>query len=339
MNQPLHESSEHPELDSSTKPLLEIRDLRVNFRTPHGVLRAVDGVNLKILPGQTLGLVGESGCGKSVTASSILKLLPTPPAEYAGGEIRFGGTDLLKLSDKRMQEIRGKAISMVFQEPMSSLNPILSIGRQVAETVSRHSKLSRSEAWKEAIEMLRRVGIPAPEVRARDYPHQLSGGMKQRVMIAMALVCHPRLLIADEPTTALDVTIQMQILDLLNQLKAELGMSVLLITHDLGVVAHTCDHVSVMYAGKIVESAGVDAIFEHALHPYTRGLLNSLPSLSDARRPLQAIPGTVPDPLQFPAGCRFHPRCPLARERCHEEPMLREIKPGHFSACHFAEEL
>lgn len=314
-------------------------DLRVNFRTPRGQLKAVDRVNLEIRSGQAFGLVGESGCGKTVTASSILRLVPEPPGEYAGGEIRLDGRDLLKLTEKQMQKVRGRSISMVFQEPMSSLNPIMTAGRQVAEAASRHRDVSRSEAKNAAVEMLRRVGIPAPEIRAKDYPHQLSGGMKQRVMIAMALICGPRLLIADEPTTSLDVTIQMQILELLSQLKTELGMSVLLITHDLGVVAQVCDHVAVMYAGRIVESAPVELLFKRPRHPYTRALLNSIPSLSTSKSVLEAIPGAVPNPLSYPKGCRFRPRCPMARLQCEEEPVLRPLEGGHLSACHYAEEL
>jgi oligopeptide/dipeptide ABC transporter ATP-binding protein len=330
----------HPFPDKSTSSLLELVDLRVNFRTQQGVLKAVDRVGLKIQAGQSLGLVGESGCGKSVTAASILRLVPAPPGEYAGGEIRFGGRDLLKLTDKQMQAIRGRTISMVFQEPMSSLNPIMTVGSQVAEAAVRHRDLSRSEATASAVDMLRRVGIPAPEIRARDYPHQLSGGMKQRVMIAMALICGPRLLIADEPTTALDVTIQMQILDLLRELKTEFGMSILLITHDLGVVAQVCDHVAVMYAGRIVESAPVEAVFERPMHPYTRALLHALPSLSDTKGTLEAIPGAVPNPLNFPSGCRFRTRCPIARLQCEDEPVLRQVDgTRRSSACHFAEEL
>ncbi|HEU4391341.1 MAG TPA: ABC transporter ATP-binding protein [Blastocatellia bacterium] len=329
----------HAFREKSAAPLLELVDLRVNFRTPRGILKAVDQVNLTITSGQAFGLVGESGCGKSVTAASILRLIPEPPGEYAGGEIRFDGCDLLSVTEKKMQGIRGRRISMIFQEPMSCLNPIMTAGSQVAEAASSHQNLTRSQARNAAIEMLRRVGIPSPEIRARDYPHQLSGGMKQRVMIAMALICGPRLLIADEPTTSLDVTIQMQILELLNQVKNELGMSVLLITHDLGVVAQVCDHVAVMYAGRIVESAPVELLFDRPRHPYTRALLSSVPSLSNSNRVLEAIPGSVPNPLSYPKGCRFRPRCPMARLQCDEEPPFRQVGPGRFSACHYAEEL
>ena len=286
-----------------------------------------------------MGLVGESGCGKSVTAFSILKLLPVPPARYAGGEIDFRGDNLLTLEEKAMRRVRGNLISMIFQEPMSSLNPIMTIGAQITEAIREHRKTSRRETREIAVDMLRRVGIPSPETRFHQYPHQMSGGMKQRAMIAMALVCRPSLLIADEPTTALDVTIQAQILELLNELQRELNMSVLLITHDLGVVAETCDRVAVMYAGKVVESALVESLFESPKHPYTRGLFRALPTLGEKKKQLSVIPGTVPSPLDFPSGCRFRTRCSLAQEVCKEEPPLREIKPEHFAACHFAEEV
>ena len=319
--------------------LLEVSDLRIYFHTEDGVLEAVDGVSFDIASGETLGLVGESGCGKSVTAYSILKLLPVPPAEYAGGEISFRGEDLLGFDEKAMRRVRGNLISMIFQEPMSSLNPIMSIGAQITEAIREHRRASRREAKEIAIDMLRRVGIPSPETRFHEYPHQLSGGMKQRSMIAMALVCRPALLIADEPTTALDVTIQAQILELLNELQRELNMSVLLITHDLGVVAETCDRIAVMYAGKVVESAPVASLFERPKHPYTHGLFRSLPTLGERKEQLAVIPGTVPSPLDFPSGCRFRTRCSLVQEVCKEEPPLREIAPNHFAACHFAEEV
>jgi peptide/nickel transport system ATP-binding protein len=320
-------------------PLLEVSDLRVYFRTDNGVLKAVDGVSFDIGEGETLGLVGESGCGKSVTAFSILQLVPAPPAEYAGGEIRFRGKNLLALDERGMRSVRGNMISMVFQEPMSSLNPILSIGGQITEAILEHQKRTKREAREIAIEMLRRVGIQSPEARFKEYPHQLSGGMKQRAMIAMALVCRPRLLIADEPTTALDVTIQAQILDLLGELQRELNMSVLLITHDLGVIAETCDRVAVMYAGKIVEYAPVIELFEQPKHPYTHGLFRSLPILTEKREALEVIPGAVPSPLDFPTGCRFRTRCPMAQKVCGQEPPLRLIATDHYSACHFAEEV
>lgn len=319
--------------------LLQVSDLRVYFHTEDGILKAVDGVSLDIAPGETLGLVGESGCGKSVTAYSILKLLPVPPARYAGGEIDFRGENLLALDDKAMRRVRGNLISMIFQEPMSSLNPIMSIGSQITEAIREHRKTSRRESRQIAIDMLRRVGIPSPEARFNEYPHQMSGGMKQRAMIAMALVCRPSLLIADEPTTALDVTIQAQILELLNELQGELNMSILLITHDLGVVAETCDRVAVMYAGKIVESAPVRPLFESPKHPYTHGLFRSLPTLGERKKELAVIPGSVPSPLDFPSGCRFRTRCSFVQEVCKDEPPLREIATNHFAACHFAEDV
>ncbi|PYT04082.1 MAG: peptide ABC transporter ATP-binding protein [Acidobacteria bacterium] len=319
--------------------LLQVSSLRVHFHTNDGVLKAVDGVSFEISAGETLGLVGESGCGKSVTAYSILQLLPVPPAEYAEGEIDFRGENLLAFGDKAMRRVRGNLISMIFQEPMSSLNPIMSIGAQITEAIREHRKSSRREAREIAIDMLRRVGISSPETRFHEYPHQLSGGMKQRAMIAMALVCRPSLLVADEPTTALDVTIQAQILELLNELQRELNMSVLLITHDLGVVAETCDRVAVMYAGKIVESAPVVLLFESPKHPYTHGLFRSLPTLGERKKQLAVIQGNVPSPLDFPSGCRFRTRCSLVQEVCKEEPPLREISPEHFAACHFAEEV
>ncbi|MGA9773254.1 MAG: ABC transporter ATP-binding protein [Blastocatellia bacterium] len=322
-----------------TPNLLDVSDLRVYFHTDDGILKAVDGVSFSINEGETLGLVGESGCGKSVTAYSILQLVPAPPARYAGGEIRFRGENLLALKDNDMRRVRGNMISMIFQEPMSSLNPIMKIGRQITEAILEHQKKSKSEARDMAIEMLRRVGIPSPEIRFNEYAHQLSGGMKQRAMIAMALVCRPQLLIADEPTTALDVTIQAQILDLLNELQRELGMSVLLITHDLGVIAQTCDRVAVMYAGRVVEYAPAAELFDKPKHPYTHGLFRSLPSLAEKKEKLAVIPGAVPSPLDFPSGCRFRTRCSMAQEICEQEPPLREIMPDHFAACHFAEEV
>lgn len=319
--------------------LLEVSDLRVQFRTDDGLVKAVDGVSFEITRGETLGLVGESGCGKSVTAYSILRLLASPPARYAGGSINFLGEDLLALSEKDMRRVRGGLISMIFQEPMTSLNPIMTIGSQITEVIFEHQKKSRSEARALATEMLRRVRIPSPETRFDEYPHQMSGGMKQRVMIAMALVCRPKLLIADEPTTALDVTIQAQILDLLTELQREFDTSILLITHDLGVVAETCERVAVMYAGKIVEQASTENLFDHPRHPYTYGLFQSLPSLGDKKERLPVIPGAVPSPLDFPCGCRFRTRCSMAQDVCKEEPALREVAPEHFAACHFSDQL
>ncbi|MBX6367040.1 MAG: ABC transporter ATP-binding protein [Rhodospirillales bacterium] len=315
-------------------PLLEVRDLRTSFATEGGEMRAVDGVSFAIRPGTTLGLVGESGCGKSVTALSIMGLVPQPPGRIAGGEIVFEGEDLLRLPPARLRDLRGNKIAMIFQEPMTSLNPAFTVGDQIAEALERHRGLSRAEAMARAVELLGRVRIPSPESRAHDYPHKLSGGMRQRVMIAMALACDPRLLIADEPTTALDVTIQAQILELLRRLRAEMGMAVLLITHDLGVVAELADEVAVMYLGRIVEKAPVTALFETPHHPYTIGLLGSIPKLHEKETRLAAIEGMVPSPLAPPEGCRFNPRCPFAIERCRrEEPPLLELAPGHVVAC------
>jgi len=334
--------------------LLEIRDLQTHFFTDDGVVRAVDGVSLAIEPGRTLAVVGESGSGKSVTALSVLRLVASPPGRIVGGSIRFRGRDLLLLSEPEMRGIRGREISMIFQEPMTSLNPVYTCGAQIMEVLELHLKLDRAAARQQAIELLKRVGIPSPEQRVDEYPHQMSGGMRQRVMIAMALACRPALLIADEPTTALDVTIQAQILELLRALQRELEMSVLLITHDLGVVAETADQVAVMYAGQVVESCGVREAFRATRHPYTAGLLASLPRLADAAatpragvagghagvRRLRVIPGQVPDPTRFPGGCRFHPRCPLAVERCRSEmPALRDVGDGHLARCHRAEEI
>jgi oligopeptide/dipeptide ABC transporter ATP-binding protein len=314
--------------------LLQVRDLRTHFFTEDGVVRAVDGVSFELAAGETLAVVGESGSGKSVTSLSILRLVATPPGRIVGGEVRFRGTDLLRLPESGMRAIRGREISMIFQEPMTSLNPVFSCGDQVAEVVELHERLPRRAARARAIEMLGLVGIPAPEQRADEYPHQLSGGMRQRVMIAMALACRPAVLIADEPTTALDVTIQAQILELLDRLRRELGMAVLLVTHNLGVVAESADRVVVMYAGQVVEQAGVRALFRRTLHPYTAGLLASLPRLGVEQQRLRAIPGTVPDPADFPSGCRFHPRCPLAQDRCRAEmPPLQAAEHGHDVRC------
>lgn len=315
--------------------LLEIRNLRTHFFTDEGVARAVDGMDLTIRHGKTLGVIGESGCGKSVTAFSILQLVPSPPGRIIDGTILFEGTDLLKKSPAEMRRIRGNEISMIFQEPMTSLNPIYTIGNQIMESISAHRKVSKADARRQTIEMLAKVGIPSPAERAKAYPHQLSGGMRQRAMIAMALACRPKLLIADEPTTALDVTIQAQILRLINQLKTEIGMSVMMITHDLGVIAAVSDDVVVAYAGKAVEYADMTTLFEHPAHPYTEGLHQSIPRLADQKgKRLQAIPGIVPNPLAFPAGCRFHPRCRYADQRCRrEEPQLYQIQANHLVRC------
>ena len=325
------------------EPLLEIRDLVTEFRTEHGPVRAVDGVWLAIPRRGTLGVVGESGCGKSVTALSIMRLVASPPGRIASGQILFGGKDLLALPAAEMRAIRGNRIAMIFQEPMTSLNPVFTVGDQVGEAVRLHQGKSRREARTTAIEMFELVGIPSPATRVDDYPHQLSGGMRQRVMIAMALACKPDLLIADEPTTALDVTIQAQILDLLRRLQADLGMSILLITHDLGVVAETCDEVAVMYAGRIVERAPTPALFAAPRHPYTAGLLRSLPDAVAGGSPrgraprgrLQEIPGMVPALHARPVGCKFAERCPRVASRCRaEEPALVPLGASHVR-CHF----
>jgi len=294
----------------------------------------VDGVSYDVLPGETVGVVGESGCGKSVTALSVMRLIPMPPGEIVGGRILFDGEDLVEASEARMRHVRGGKIGMIFQEPMTSLNPVFTVGNQIEEAVRLHLRLSASDARARAIEMLDKVGIPSPEQRVDEYPHQLSGGMRQRVMIAMALSCNPKLLIADEPTTALDVTIQAQILDLMRQLQSDLGMSVLMITHDLGVIAETAHRVVVMYASKIVEKASATNLFGHPVHPYTQGLFRSIPSLAGGHTRLQTIEGTVPNPLEFPKGCKFNNRCPFAQQHCiDQEPPLREVDPEHWAAC------
>jgi len=315
--------------------LLSVRELRTWFYTDDGIARAVDGINLDIPKKTTAGLVGESGCGKSVTALSILGLVPDPPGKIIHGEIEFEGRNLLELSKPEMRSVRGKQISMVFQEPMTSLNPVFTVGSQIIESLRLHERMSRKEARQRAIDLLGKVKIPAPEQRIDEYPHQLSGGMKQRAMIAMAIACNPKLLIADEPTTALDVTIQAQILDLLAELQSDFGMSILLITHDLAVVAQVVSRVYVMYAGKVVEHAAVDSLFDDPRHPYTWGLFDSIPKPTETRHRLKAIPGTVPNPLHHPPACRFHPRCPYRHGLCEKiEPELVEQEPDHFAACH-----
>jgi peptide/nickel transport system ATP-binding protein len=318
--------------------LLEVDNLSTYFETLAGTVRSVDGVSYRVEAGQTLGVVGESGCGKSVTALSIMRLLPSPPARFAGGAVRYRGTNLLDLSEKQMRAIRGNRISMIFQEPMTSLNPVLTVGRQIAETVTLHQKVGRREAMARATEMLRLVQIAEPERRVNEYPHQLSGGMRQRVMIALALSCNPEVLIADEPTTALDVTIQAQILELLRSLQQKLGMGIVMITHDLGVVAECCQRVVVMYAGRKVEEAAVADLFDRPLHPYTRALMGSMPSMNTAER-LAEIPGMVPSPIDARVGCSFAPRCAYATERCRREaPALREYEGSdHVVACFEAE--
>jgi peptide/nickel transport system ATP-binding protein len=326
----------------SRERLLDIRGLKTHFATDEGWVHAVDGVDLALDRGETLGVVGESGCGKSVTALTVMRLLATPPARIVAGEILWRGRDLVPLPQDAMCRIRSKEIAMVFQEPMTSLNPVYTVGEQVAEVIRLHQGLGRRAAMARAVEMLRVVHIPHPERRARDYPHQFSGGMRQRVMIAMALACEPQLLIADEPTTALDVTIQAQILELLAELKSKLGMAVMLITHAMGVIAETTQRVAVMYAGKVVEEATVAELFRAPRHPYTRGLIRSIPRIDLAavrKERLEAIPGVVPSLLEPPAGCRFAPRCAHAREECRETPPLREIGAGHKVACVRAEAL
>ena len=314
--------------------LLELQDLKTYFFTEDGTVPAVDGVTFGVDRGGSLGVVGESGCGKSVTALSIMRLIPQPPGKIVGGKILFNGEDLVQKKESEMRRIRGNEISMIFQEPMTSLNPVFTVGDQIMEAIILHQKLSKKEARERAIEMLRLVGIPDPHRRVDEYPHQMSGGMRQRVMIAMALSCNPKLLIADEPTTALDVTIQAQILDLMRRLREEVGAAIILITHDLGVVAELVEDVVVMYAGKVVEKTDVRRIFANPSHPYTEGLLASIPKLNEERDRLPAIEGVVPSPYNMPSGCRFHPRCPLAREICKvQQPPLMEVEPGHWAAC------
>jgi oligopeptide/dipeptide ABC transporter ATP-binding protein len=320
--------------------LIRVRDLRTWFFLDEGVAKAVDGVSFVVRRGHTLGLVGESGCGKSVTSLSILRLIQSPPGKIVGGSVEFDGKNLLDLSYREMRHIRGNRIAMIFQEPMTSLNPVFTVGFQIMEALVLHQKLSARAARERTLQMLREVGIPSPDVRIDEYPHQMSGGMKQRVMIAMALACNPALLIADEPTTALDVTIQAQILRLLKRLQRLHGMAILFITHDLGVIAENADEVAVMYASKIVEKADVAELFRRPFHPYTVGLFRSLPRLGREGERLAVIPGTVPNPLEFPLGCKFHPRCFMAQDICKtREPELRDVAPGHTSACHFAEKL
>ncbi len=314
--------------------LLSVRNLKTHFYTEDGVVPAVDGISFDLERGGTLGIVGESGCGKSVTSLSIMGLIPSPPGKIVDGEIIFEGRDLTKLSEAEMRKIRGNDISMIFQEPMTSLNPVFTIGNQIMEAIMLHQKLDKAAARKKAIEMLSLVGIPSPEKRIDEYPHQLSGGMRQRVMIAMALSCNPKLLIADEPTTALDVTIQAQILDLMRDLQKELGTAIIMITHDLGVIAELVDRVAVMYTGVIVESGDVETIFANPQHPYTQGLLASIPRLDMDVDRLQAIPGSVPTPGNFPKGCGFHPRCPFAKDICvAKRPPAFAVGDGHHAAC------
>jgi len=316
-------------------PLLAVHDLRTQFFTPDGVVKAVNGVSFTVREGEALGLVGESGCGKSVSALSLMRLIPQPPGRIVSGQVMFDGRDLLNLKEDDMRKVRGNDIAMIFQDPMTSLNPVLTIGRQIGEALELHKGMDRSASRKRTIELLELVGIPAARSRVDDYPHQFSGGMRQRVMIAMALSCEPRLLIADEPTTALDVTIQAQILELIKRLRKDLGMAIIMITHDLGVVAGIADRINVMYAGYIVETGTVDEIFHHSRHPYTLGLLKSIPRLDEPRKEqLVPIEGLPPDLVDAPPGCAFEPRCPYAIGRCSvETPRLEPVVPGHRIAC------
>ena len=317
--------------------LLEVKDLQTHFFTREGVVRAVDGVSFQVEKGKTLGIVGESGCGKSVTALSIMRLLPEPPAKIVGGSVDFDGIDLVSLPEKSLEDVRGDEISMIFQDPMTSLNPTLKIGTQIMETMEEHLGYDKGQARKRAIELLEEVHIPNAKNRLNDYPHRFSGGMRQRVMIALALSCNPSILIADEPTTALDVTIQAQILTLIRRLQEETGTAMMLITHDLGVVAEVADEVAVMYAGRVVESGPVEAIFDDPQHPYTIGLMGSVPSLGRRQGRLATIRGTVPPAELMPKGCRFTPRCPFSDSHCaNDPPPLAEIRPGHKARCWYA---
>jgi peptide/nickel transport system ATP-binding protein len=326
-----------------SQPILAVHDLRTYFYAETGVARSVDGVSFHVDAGETVGLVGESGCGKSVTSLSIMRLIRPPGRIESASRILFEGRDLLELDDESMRSMRGNRIAMIFQEPMTALNPVFTVGEQIAEVARVHARMSKRDAWAKAVEMLELVGIPAPAMRAKEYPHQLSGGMRQRVMIAMALVMEPALLIADEPTTALDVTIQAQILELLKELQQRVGMSILLITHDLGVVAETCSRVLVMYGGEVVEEASIHELFRAAHHPYTEGLLGAMPRVGESGGRLRTIPGTVPPPTAWPSGCRFRDRCPYSWERCaREHPPLYPVASAeglpHVSRCHLAEE-
>ncbi len=320
-------------IEERKEKVLQVKSLRTYFFTENGVVKAVDGVDFEIYQGETLGLVGESGCGKSITAFSILRLLDYP-GKTVEGQIIFKGDDLLKKNDNEMRRIRGKEIAMIFQEPMTSLNPVFTIGYQISESLKIHCKMNNREAKRKAIELLEKVGIPIPQQRVDEYPHQLSGGMRQRAMIAMALACNPSLLIADEPTTSLDVTIQAQILDLMKNLLQQFNSSLIMITHDLGVIAEIADRIAVMYAGKIMEYADTRSLFFSPLHPYTFGLLTSIPRLDLDLEKLESIPGIVPDPLNFPSGCKFHPRCVFATEKCKkEEPLLEKVEANHMVRC------
>ena len=319
---------------SQAETILEIKDLCVEFQTVEGTVHAVDHLNYTLHKGEKLGIVGESGSGKSVSSLGMMQLIPNPPGRITGGEILYHGKDLVKASEKEMQKIRGNEISMIFQEPMTSLNPIIKCGKQIAESLRLHRGMKKKEAMEEAVRMMRAVGIANPEVRAHEYPHQMSGGMRQRVMIAMALACQPQILIADEPTTALDVTIQAQILDLIRELNESMGTSVVFITHDLGVVSELCDTVIVMYTGHIVEQAPVKELFESPKHPYTKGLLNAIPKITRERNPLETIEGMVPNPTERIEGCSFSPRCPYATDQCRKaEPPMTELSDGCLVRC------
>lgn len=317
--------------------VLEVKNLRTHFFTDRGVVKSADGVSFSIEKGKTLGIVGESGCGKSITSMSLMRLIPKP-GKIVEGEMILDGVDLAKVSEEEMLKIRGNDISMIFQEPMTSLNPVFTVGFQISEVLILHQKMSEEDARKKSIEMLKLVGIPRPEQIVDEYPFQLSGGMRQRVMIAMALACQPKVLIADEPTTALDVTIQAQILDLMNDLKKKTDTAILLITHDLGVVAEMCDHVVVMYSGKVVEEGDIHTIFANPMHPYTKGLMNSIPKLTDELEELESIDGAVPNPLKLPTGCYFNPRCKYATDECRaKQPELKDMGNGHKVSCFVAQ--
>ena len=324
----------------SKEKLIDVSGLKTHFFTEEGVVKAVDGVDFEIYPGETIGIVGESGCGKSVTSLSIMRLVESPPGRIVDGSIMFDGDDIVNKNQKEMRKIRGNDISMIFQEPMTSLNPVYTVGDQISEAIILHKDVNKKEARKQAIDMLAKVGIPLPEQRVDEYPHQLSGGMRQRVMIAMALSCDPKLLIADEPTTALDVTIQAQILDLMNDLKQKFGMAIMMITHDLGVIAEVADRIAVMYAGKVMEYTDAVSLFKDPKHPYTWGLMHSIPRLDKSVEKLYAIPGMVPSPLDFPDGCKYNTRCELADEKCKkDEPPLEEVEEGHEVRCWHVDEL
>ena len=319
-------------MEKQNDMLLQVKDLRVHYTAGGEVIRAVNGVSLEVRKGQTLGLVGETGAGKTTIAKAILRILPDPPAKIDGGEIYLEGKELLSLPEKKMQDIRGKMISMIFQDPMTALNPVFTVGEQIEEVISLHEKLTKAEAWKKAEQMLEMVGIPAE--RSREFPHQFSGGMKQRVVIAMALACSPKLILADEPTTALDVTIQAQILDMIKALKEKQNTSMILITHDLGVVAEVCDTVAVVYAGEIIEYGSKEEVFDHPIHPYTVGLFGSIPKIHEDVDRLDSIPGMPPNPAELPQGCHFHPRCSKCTDSCRRNPPeMAEVRPGHFVRC------